>query len=122
MAIPKLQSPQAPMPSDLSEVLPALVSADRRFRILQLLSGMLAFIANDSVLKQALLTVGHAISSSELREELRWLEDKGFIHVECNDVYDLHIARLTERGQDVVHGLLKVSGVASDVNLSSEEN
>lgn len=64
---------------------------------------------NDSLLRDAIQAYGFAPSRDALRSELRWLEDMGLVTIE--DLGNVLVAKLTERGADVATGRAKVDGV-----------
>lgn len=78
-------------------------------RILQILILSPAQIANEDVLKRALRVLGHAISSDLLRTEIMWCEEQGLLEIWNEN--GLYVMQLTQRGDDVGHGLACVSGV-----------
>ena len=82
---------------------------DQRLVILRVLANMPSYTANSSVLHGALTQVGHNPSRDQVKTEIRWLEEQGLVTVE--PVYDLLVARITERGADVVAARTLVPGV-----------
>lgn len=64
---------------------------------------------NDSLLRDAIRLYGFAPSRDALRAELRWLEDMDLVTIE--DLGNVLVAKLTERGADVATGRAKVDGV-----------
>ncbi len=83
---------------------------DRRLRILQILNEVPAGVANDAILKNLLMTFGHAVSGDLVRTELSWLEEQGLISVAGKR--SIQIVTLSERGSDVASGLANQSGVS----------
>ena len=81
-----------------------------RLAVLQILAEDSDYAHNELVLSSALGQLGHGVSSDQLRTELAWLAEQGLISVE--DVSDLQVARLLERGRDAARGLAQVPGVA----------
>ncbi|AQT58710.1 hypothetical protein [Cellvibrio sp. PSBB023] len=82
---------------------------DQRLVILRVLATMPSYTANSSVLMTGLNHVGHNPSRDQVKTEIRWLEEQGLVTVET--AYDLLIARITERGSDVVAARTVVPGV-----------
>jgi len=82
---------------------------DMRLVILRVLANMPSYTANSSVLHGALGQVGHNPSRDQIKSEIRWLEEQGLLTVE--PVFDLLVARITERGADVVAARTLVPGV-----------
>lgn len=87
----------------------AFLREDQRLVILRILARMPSYRANSSVLTTALDQYGHSPSRDQVKTELRWLQEQGLIAIE--DVSDLLIATLTERGADVAAGRAVVPGV-----------
>ncbi|NPA72689.1 MAG: hypothetical protein GXO35_07655 [Gammaproteobacteria bacterium] len=65
---------------------------------------------NELILKSALKSLGHNLSTDKLNSELAWLEELSLITVEL--VGEIRVARLTARGQDVATGAAQVPGIA----------
>jgi hypothetical protein len=82
---------------------------DQRLVILRCLAQMPSYTANSSVLHGGLTQIGHNPSRDQVKTEIRWLEEQGLVTVEV--VFDLLVARLTERGADVVEARVAVPGV-----------
>jgi len=82
---------------------------DQRLVILRLLANVSSYTANSSVLHNGLLQIGHVISRDQIKTHMRWLEEQGLVTVE--PVFDLLVARMTERGSDVAAGRTTVPGV-----------
>ena len=82
---------------------------DQRLVILRVLVDMPTYTANSSVLYKLLGTYGHSPSRDQVKTELRWLEEQGLVTID--DISDVLVARLTERGQDVAQGRAFVPGV-----------
>lgn len=85
------------------------IREDQRLVILRVLANMPSYTANSSVLHGALTHVGHNPSRDQIKTEIRWLEEQGLVTVE--PVFDLLVARITERGADVVAARTVVPGV-----------
>lgn len=82
---------------------------DQRLVILRVLANMPSYTANSSVLHGGLTQVGHNPSRDQVKTEIRWLEEQGLVTVE--EVFDLLVARITERGNDVAAARITVPGV-----------
>lgn len=83
---------------------------DRRLVILRLLKQTAGY-GNDSVLLQGVRLVGHvAVTREEIRADLNFLKDRDLIEIEfINET--VMVAKLRERGLDVVEGRIAVEGV-----------
>lgn len=82
---------------------------DQRLVILRVLAEMPSYTANSSVLHGALIRLGHSPSRDQVKSEIMWLEQQGF--VTSSAVADLLIARITERGTDVAEARIVVPGI-----------
>lgn len=82
---------------------------DIRLVLLRLLSEMVAYRANSSVLTMALDSYGHTLSRDQVKTELQWLSEQGAIAL--SDVGPVLVATLTERGQDIAAGRARVPGI-----------
>ena len=78
-----------------------VLAQDRRRVILQLLADDDDYSLNDTVLKQALASVGHNTPRDLVHADLTWLETHGLVRVQKLAEGDVWVARLTEAGQDV---------------------
>lgn len=87
------------------------IQHDRRLRILHVLAQAPAGLSNEAVLKQAVLTLGHAVSTDLLRTELAWLDEQGLIALTV--ARGLYVARLLDRGADVGSGRAFQPGVGA---------
>jgi hypothetical protein len=85
------------------------IREDQRLVILRVLAQMPSYTANSSVLHGGLVQVGHNPSRDQVKTEIRWLEEQGLVTVE--EVFDLLVARITERGADLVAARITVPGV-----------
>ncbi len=81
-----------------------------RLAILRLLEQDTGYTHNETVIRRGLEYVGHAISGDQVRTELHWLEEQGFVTVDR--VGGLWVARITGRGCDVATGRARTAGVA----------
>jgi len=88
------------------------IQRDRRLRVLLILEHAPGRTSNESVLKSALGSLGHVVTTDLLRTELCWLQEQGLIAVSQTED-DLYLARLLSRGQDVASGAAQQPGVAS---------
>lgn len=86
-----------------------LIQEDLRLVIIQVLNSDADYSHNESVLKGALRSVGHTVSTDRLRTELQWLAEQGLVRTE--DVGGIVVARLTARGQDAATGAATIPGV-----------
>lgn len=85
------------------------VSHQRRV-VLELLEQDPDYSHNELIIKSALKSLGHSMSTDKLHTELAWLQEQGLITVER--IGNLSVARLTARGQDVATGAASVPGIA----------
>lgn len=85
------------------------IREDQRLVILRVLASMPSYTANSSVLHGALGQVGHNPSRDQVKTEIQWLAEQGLVTVE--EVFDLLVARITERGADVAAARVVVPGV-----------
>ena len=77
--------------------------------ILEVLQEDSSYSHNEVILKTALHSIGHNISSDTLNTQLNWLQEQQL--VELDEVEGLTIVKLTQRGQDVATGATDVPGV-----------
>lgn len=82
---------------------------DIRLVILRLLSEMVTYRANSSVLTMALDNYGHTLSRDQVKTELYWLAEQSALTL--SDVGPVLVATLTERGQDIAAGRARVPGI-----------
>jgi len=87
-----------------------IVIADIRLAALQLLEEDPGYSYNERILKKLLASVGHEVSSDQLRTEIAWLEEQGLATTE--EIAGMLIVRLTNRGEDAALGRTQVPGVA----------
>ena len=81
-----------------------------RLTILRLLSKVGGdYSANDSIITDALPTLGFTIGRDRVRAEIDWLRDAGLVTVE--GVGSLLVATMTQRGLDVAEGRTTATGV-----------
>ena len=81
-----------------------VLAEDRRRVILQLLADDDDYSLNDTVLKQALASLGHNTPRDLVHADLTWLETHGLVRVQKLGDGDVWVAKLTEAGQDVAGG------------------
>ena len=86
-----------------------LVQADMRLVVLRVLAEDADYSHNEYVLRSALRSLGHTVSTDKLRTELAWLAEQGLIAV--TDTAGVMVAKLTARGKDVAIGAVIVPGV-----------
>ena len=82
---------------------------DRRLAILRFLSEAPGYSANESLLADALRGIGHNPPRDQIRTDLAWLGEQGLIELE--EIADIRIAKVRERGVDVAAGRATVPGV-----------
>ena len=82
----------------------------QRLALLQVLAEAGGYSHKETVLQEALLALGLAMSRDRIRTQLHWLTEQDL--VELTDVAGLQVARLRSAGSDVARGLSKVPGVA----------
>ncbi|MBB4819251.1 Fe2+ or Zn2+ uptake regulation protein [Pseudomonas alcaligenes] len=87
------------------------LSEDRRLVILRVLDEMPGYRANSSVLHTLLQQWGHEPSRDLVKTELRWLQEQQLVTIDEVDGGSVLLAKLTERGSDVVAGRARVDGV-----------
>lgn len=85
------------------------MTADRRLVLLRVLLDSSAYTANEYILQQMAEQLGHVASADLIRTDLAWLREQGLISLD--QVADVHIGRLSARGEDVARGRIEVPGV-----------
>ena len=65
--------------------------------------------SNESFITTALHGFGHNVSRDQVRTLFTWLKENGLISLE--EIADVMIARLTERGFEVEQGIITTPGV-----------
>ena len=85
------------------------LTEDRRLVVLRVLAESAGYTANEYILQQMLEQFGHVASIDRSRADLAWLHEQQLLTV--SQVADVHIARITARGQDVAAGRTVVPGV-----------
>lgn len=104
----------------VNRVIQAVATEDRRLWILKILHAMPGYVANDSVLRSGLDRVGHMISADRLRTDLSWLSEQDLIAIQTLVHERVSIARLLDRGSDVVQGRIKQPGIATQQACGNE--
>jgi len=83
---------------------------DLRLRVLQVLSTVPGYRANETLVRQQLAgNYGHALSQDALRTELAWLNEQGLLAYSEGAIV---IATISTRGKDCAAGLVQLPGVA----------
>ena len=85
------------------------LTEDRRLVVLRVLAESSGYTANEYILQQMLEQFGHVASIDRIRADLAWLHEQQLLTV--SQVADVHIARITARGQDVAAGRTVVPGI-----------
>lgn len=83
---------------------------DMRLVVLRSLSEMPQYRSNSSVLHSFITRYGHSFSRDQLRTQLHWLVEQDLIEIE-DDLGNVLVVKLTERGDDVAHGRITTYGV-----------
>ena len=86
-----------------------VVREDLRLRILQSLHEAPGYEANLHVLSTHLGEIGHRTSLDQLRVEIAWLEEQGFVATRW--VSSIAVPRATERGVEVARGRVRAPGI-----------
>ena len=85
------------------------LTEDRRLVVLHVLAESAGYTANEYILQQMLEQFGQVASIDRIRADLAWLHEQQLLTV--SQVADVHIARITARGQDVAAGRTVVPGI-----------
>ncbi|WP_221800502.1 hypothetical protein [Oceanobacter mangrovi] len=86
------------------------VAASQRLYILQLLKRDAGYSHNQHILAAGLTAAGHSISTDEVREHIRWLENAALLAVK--DVHGIGlVATINDRGVEVTEGRLSIDGI-----------
>lgn len=80
-----------------------------RLALLRLLSEAPKFSANSAVLQSAATSMAFHVSRDKINGQLDWLAEQDLLKIE--DLGNVKIASLTQRGHDVSQGLAIVTGV-----------
>lgn len=88
-----------------------LFREERRLAALKVLAKAPGRSANGYVLHKALTSLGHSCTLDQVKVELAWLAEQGFLR--CEDLSAaVVVATLTSRGHDIQAGLAVAPGVA----------
>ena len=87
-----------------------LVQEDVRLAILEVLEAAPDYSHNSGTITSFLSNLGFKIDRDECHKQMEWLKKRGLISVEY--VCDMRKGLLTDRGEDLVLGRLRVDGVA----------
>lgn len=85
------------------------LSEHRRLGMLRILDAAPGHSCNESLLHDAVLSLGVITTRDQIRTELTWLAEQGL--VATTELGGLVIARITQRGMEVAKGLTTVPGV-----------
>jgi hypothetical protein len=85
------------------------LSEHRRISLLRTLASGPGYRANESLLQEMLESFGLACTRDQVRTELSWLRDQGFVVLD--EIAGIYIARITAAGDDVAAGRTTVPGV-----------
>ena len=81
-----------------------------RLAVLRLLAEQPGYSANDSVLTDAVRTLGLSCTRDQMRTNLAWLEEQRLVTL-LKPTDTLTVATITERGADVAAGRSIVAGI-----------
>ena len=84
---------------------------DARRIILDLLEQADGYDLSADMIRRGLQEFGHRPSADQLKTELNWLAEQSYLGIETRGD-DILVAKLTQRGADVVEGRVAVHGVA----------
>jgi Fe2+ or Zn2+ uptake regulation protein len=87
-----------------------ILREDQRLVILRLLHESNSYTLNSSVLTNAMAHLGHEITRDQVKTHLAWLKEQELIWLD-EPVPGVMVARLSDRGQEVVIGRARVPGV-----------
>lgn len=85
------------------------VQRHARIAILRYLAEQPDYSLNDSMVRELLGQLAIAYTRDQVRAELAWLAEQGLVTIE--ELRDLQIAKITERGDDVAKGRATVPGI-----------
>lgn len=83
---------------------------EMRLVLLRLLNELPSYRGNSSTLYSGLNHWGLSFSRDQVKTELYWLRDQGYLAIEL-DTPDVLVVKLSTRGQDVAEGRANVPGV-----------
>ena len=84
---------------------------DVRRIVLDLLEQDAGYDLSATMIQTGLAEFGHRPSADQLKTELNWLAEQGYLNLETRGD-NILVAKLTQRGADVVEGRAAVPGVA----------
>lgn len=84
---------------------------DVRRVVLDLLEQAAGYDLSADMIRAGLAEFGHRPSADQLKTELNWLAEQGYLNIEKRGEGIL-VAKLTRRGADVAEGRVAVPGVA----------
>ena len=84
---------------------------DARRVILDLLEQADGYDLSAAMIQTGLAQFGHRPSADQLKTELNWLAEQDYLNIETRGD-NILVAKLTQRGADVVEGRAAVPGVA----------
>lgn len=83
---------------------------DLRRVVLDLLEQAAGHDLNADMIRLGLAEFGHHPSADQIKTELNWLKEQGYLNV-AERGYGVLVAKLTQRGADVAKGRAAVPGV-----------
>ena len=86
-----------------------LVTEDIRLVILRTLAETNGYSCNESIIHSILAKFGHKCSRDQVKTQLAWLREQGLVTLD--EVVDIYVATITDRGIDVASGCATVPGV-----------
>ncbi len=86
-----------------------LIISDIRLVILRALAEDLGYSHNDSIIYSVVRKFGHNTSRDTVRTQLAWLREQGLVTIE--EIGEIYVATITQRGLDVSTGAATVPGV-----------
>ncbi|HAT50760.1 MAG: ArsR family transcriptional regulator [Nitrospirae bacterium] len=92
-----------------------VIREERRGLILQLLSKVPQFTANEVIIRDHLIGMGCPTGWDVLVGELAWLDEQGLIQLDKPG--GLAIAKITRQGQDAADGTTRYPGVRTPLPL-----
>ena len=87
-----------------------------RLTILRVLNSAPDKRANASMLADACTVYGLGTTREQVRDQLRWLEEKALVVIDEIGAADLMVAHLTESGSYVAEGKRKIDGIKQPNN------
>lgn len=86
-----------------------LLTQDIRLVILRTLAETNGYSCNESIIHAILAKFGHTVSRDQVKTQLSWLKEQGLLDLE--EVVDVYVATISQRGVDVATGAATVPGV-----------